>query len=81
MKTIKLTPSCKDYLWGGEKLRTEYGIQSDLHPRVNNAFLIFRRAERDQNAHDTGVAHKGISPSKGQALLAEYRNDVSASSV
>lgn len=37
MKTIQLTPSCKDYLWGGEKLRTEYGIQSDLHPRVNNA--------------------------------------------
>ena len=28
MKTIQLTPSCKDYLWGGEKLRTEYGIQS-----------------------------------------------------
>ena len=26
MKTIQLTPSCKDYLWGGEKLRTEYGI-------------------------------------------------------
>ena len=24
MKTIQLTPSCKDYLWGGEKLRTEY---------------------------------------------------------
>lgn len=37
MKTIQLTPSCKDYLWGGEKLRTEYGIQSNLHPRVNNA--------------------------------------------
>ena len=32
MKTIQLTPSCKDYLWGGEKLRTEYGIQSELHP-------------------------------------------------
>lgn len=32
MKTFKLTPSCKDYLWGGEKLREEYGIQSDLHP-------------------------------------------------
>ena len=32
MKAIQLTPSCKDYLWGGEKLRTEYGIQSELHP-------------------------------------------------
>ena len=32
MKTIQLKPSCKDYLWGGEKLRTEYGIQSEMHP-------------------------------------------------
>ena len=30
MKTIQLKPSCKDYLWGGEKLRTEYGIQSEI---------------------------------------------------
>ena len=73
MKTIQLTLSCKDYLWGGEKLRTEYGIQSDLHPRVNNAFLIFRRAERDQNAHDTGVAHKGISPVKDRLFLLNTR--------
>lgn len=28
MKTFQLKPSCKDYLWGGEKLRTEYGIQT-----------------------------------------------------
>ena len=42
MKTIQLTPSCKDYLWGGEKLRTEYGIQSNLHPRVNNALTNSR---------------------------------------
>lgn len=32
MKTIELKPACKDYLWGGERLREDYGIQSDLHP-------------------------------------------------
>lgn len=32
MSVLKLMPACKDYLWGGEKLRTEFGIQSDLHP-------------------------------------------------
>lgn len=32
MNTVKLLPACKDYLWGGEKLRKDYGIQSDLHP-------------------------------------------------
>lgn len=32
MKTIKLTPACKDYLWGGEKLRTDFGVQSEMNP-------------------------------------------------
>lgn len=32
MPVLKLNPSCKDYLWGGEKLRTDFGIQSDLTP-------------------------------------------------
>ncbi len=32
MSILKLTPSCKDYLWGGEKLRTEFGVKSDLNP-------------------------------------------------
>ena len=39
MKTFKLTPSCKDYLWGGEKLREEYGIQSDLYP-LSEAWML-----------------------------------------
>lgn len=32
MPILKLTPSCKDYLWGGERLKAEFGVQSDLHP-------------------------------------------------
>lgn len=32
MAIIKLTPSCKDYLWGGNRLRTDFGVQSDLDP-------------------------------------------------
>lgn len=32
MPILKLTPSCKDYLWGGDKLRTDFGIVSELHP-------------------------------------------------
>ncbi len=32
MPILKLIPSCKDYLWGGEKLRTDFGVQSDLKP-------------------------------------------------
>ena len=32
MNILKLTPSCKDYLWGGSRLRTDFGIKSDLEP-------------------------------------------------
>ena len=32
MAILKLTPSCKDYLWGGSRLRTVFGIKSDLEP-------------------------------------------------
>ena len=32
MAILKLKPECKDYIWGGEKLRTDFGIESDLKP-------------------------------------------------
>ena len=32
MNILKLTPSCKDYLWGGSRLRSDFGIKSDLNP-------------------------------------------------
>ena len=32
MYPIKLTPAFKDYLWGGQKLRTVYGKPTDLSP-------------------------------------------------
>lgn len=32
MAILKLTPSCQDYLWGGSRLRTDFGIKSDLEP-------------------------------------------------
>lgn len=32
MKIEKLYPVCKDYLWGGNKLKTGYGKQTDLTP-------------------------------------------------
>lgn len=34
MAILKLTPSCKDYLWGGSRLRSDFGIESELNPLV-----------------------------------------------
>ena len=32
MTPIKVKPAFKDYIWGGEKLRTVYGKRTDLSP-------------------------------------------------
>ena len=32
MNILKVTPICKDYLWGGSRLRSDFGIKSDLNP-------------------------------------------------
>lgn len=32
MSILKLTPSCKDYLWGGSRLRTGFGVHSNMKP-------------------------------------------------
>ncbi len=32
MAILKLKPACKDYLWGGSKLREQYHVESDLNP-------------------------------------------------
>lgn len=39
MAILKLKPECKDYLWGGDKLREEYNIESDLHPLAEGWML------------------------------------------
>ena len=32
LKPIKLIPTFKDYIWGGNKLKTQYGKQTDKTP-------------------------------------------------
>ena len=39
MKPIKLKPALKDYLWGGTRLKTEYGIESDLS-KIAEAWVL-----------------------------------------
>lgn len=43
MKIEKLYPECKDYIWGGEKLKTNYGKQTDKTPCAESWELSFHK--------------------------------------
>ena len=43
MRIEKLYPVCKDYLWGGNKLKENYGKQTDLTPCAESWELSFHK--------------------------------------
>ena len=59
---VKLLPAYKDYLWGGEKLRTHYGKQTDLSPLAESWEL---------STHKDGQSIVATSKYKGLSL-SEY---------
>lgn len=62
MAILKLKPSCKDYLWGGNKLRTEFGIDSDKETLAESWEL---------SCHPDGPSYIINGEAAGQTL-AEY---------
>lgn len=59
MPAYKLIPACKDYLWGGERLKTDYHIQSELHP-LAEAWVL--------SCHPDGPSRLADGPDAGQTL-------------
>ena len=43
MNISKLYPECKDYIWGGEQLKTKYGKQTDKTPCAESWELSFHK--------------------------------------
>ena len=43
MRIEKLYPECKDYIWGGEKLKTKYGKKTDKTPCAESWELSFHK--------------------------------------
>jgi len=39
MPAFKLLPACKDYIWGGQRLKNDFGIQSELDP-LSEAWVL-----------------------------------------
>lgn len=61
MLPFYLSPAYKDYLWGGEKLRTLYGKQTDLVPLAESWEL---------SAHPDGLSVVASGEYAGQSLAA-----------
>ena len=59
MPMWKLTPACKDYLWGGEKLREIYHIESDCEP-LAEAWML--------SCHPDGMSRLAEGEMKGLTL-------------
>ena len=61
-----LSPAGKDYLWGGERLKTEYGKQLPLYPLAETW---------ECSCHPEGPSVVASGPWKGRSLpevLAQY---------
>ena len=62
MSILKLTPACKDYLWGGTKLITDYGKRYD-GARLAETWEL--------SGHPDGPSVLASGPDAGKTL-AEY---------
>ena len=59
MPILKLRPACKDNLWGGERLRTDFGIDSTVVP-LAEAWML--------SCHPDGPSVIADGPCAGQTL-------------
>lgn len=59
MPMWRLTPACKDYLWGGERLREKYHIESECRP-LAEAWVL--------SCHPDGMSRIAEGENKGLTL-------------
>ena len=70
MPMWKLTPACKDYLWGGEKLRTVYG--KDIREVPTGESLEVSCIPGLESTDDAGVKLPDLIAAYGEAFAGEY---------
>ena len=61
MPAYQLIPACKDYIWVGQRLKTDFGIQSGLNP-LSEAWVL--------SCHPDGPSVLADGPDKGMTLRA-----------
>lgn len=70
MFPVKLIPPVKDYIWGGEKLKTEYGIQTDL-AKAAEAWVL--SCHKDGQSIISGGEYDGRTL---ESVIAEQRESI-----
>lgn len=58
MNPVKLAPAYKDYVWGGEKLKTQYNKKADISPVAESWELA---VHKDGNSVVTTGEYKGLT--------------------
>lgn len=91
MPAYKLKPACKDYLWGGSRLRSDFNVQSDCNP-LAEAWVLSCHPDGPSTLEATGellpdyiAAHPGCLGSRCAGLdtfpflvkLIDAKNDLS----
>ena len=74
MPVLKLKPACKDYLWGGSKLREEYNIPSELNP-LAEAWVLSCHPDGPsvvENGPDAGLALPEYIEKHGREVLGKH---------
>lgn len=71
MYPMKLSPALKDYIWGGDRLKREYGIESDLE-RVAEAWVLSCHPDGPSivlNGEYKGLTLSEVIEKEGKELL------------
>ena len=67
MSILKLKPSCKDYLWGGQRLRDEFGVESESDI-IAEAWILACHPD-GQSFVENGKTLAEYIEEKGQGIL------------
>lgn len=70
MPAYKLLPACKDYIWGGQRLKTDFGIDSDLNP-LSEAWVLSCHPDGPSVLADTGLTLPEYIEREGPEALGE----------
>jgi mannose-6-phosphate isomerase len=67
-KPVKLTPACKNYLWGGENLKTKYNKRVDMTP-LAETWELSTHPDGESVVEESGITLSEYIEKNGSAIL------------